>query len=93
MPITRDADYPPENAALFQAMNRAADGHDMLVVLDVAMNFAIAALNNFAREHDMDADVAEQFVRANAENLVKLARSCRNRESKPDDVVVPLVGH
>lgn len=44
MLVTRDPGYAVEAAALFQAFNRCADGHDAQHVLDATINFLICGI-------------------------------------------------
>ena len=44
MPITRDANYPPEMAQLMQAFNMAADGYDTLTVMNASLQMMAAAI-------------------------------------------------
>ena len=90
MPVTRDEDYPAEAAQLFQAFNRCADGHDMLLVLDAAANFWICSMTTYAKANGLDASAAARFARANAEQVLAHFRRDYDRRPQPADVDVKI---
>lgn len=85
MTITRDADYPPEVAALFSAFNGCAEGYASEQVVEAAFNLLVCAINF----HSGAQEPAVAFATELADVLVEHVSDQWTRERDPTDVVVP----
>jgi hypothetical protein len=94
MTVTRDGDFPAEIAHLFQAFNRACDGHTAETVLTASVNMVVAAIN-FIEQGSANGsrDGAVENAGKIAAQLVPLVKAQWDREPSDDEVEVPLHGH
>jgi hypothetical protein len=84
MPVTRDPDVSAEMVVLFQTFNHAAEGHSPRNVLEVAFNFMVAAINQFA----LSDEAAENAAIYLANKLPDEVVAQRHRVPLPTDVEV-----
>jgi hypothetical protein len=88
MPITRDANYPPEMAQLMQAFNMAADGHEPLTVMNATLQMMAAAVGLMAKEQGIGLPDALAYV-DNVAGVIK--REVReNWQRTPNATDVPV---
>lgn len=93
MAITRDPNYPVEAAALFQAFNRCADGHDPEHVLDATINFLICGISYHAKHRNLTEEQVGTWV-AQIMTCVRTGVQNDMLGIKPADAVpVPLEGN
>lgn len=93
MTVTRDPNYPPEAAALFQAFNRCADGHDAQHVLDATINFLICGIAYHAKDRKLDDDQVCAWVGKIASCITKGVQNDILGVKPADAVSVPIGGH
>lgn len=94
MTVTRDADFPAEIAHLFQAFNRACDGHSAEVVLSASVNMVVAAINFIEQSSgECSREGAVEQAERIAAQIVPLVKSQWDRLKSADDVEVPLHGN
>lgn len=93
MPITRDPDYPAEIGHLIQGMNRLANGHSTLHVVEAAANFLIAAIHGHVRQGGQSREVAARLAAHIGERLPADVLEQWDRVPKSTDVDVPMGGN
>lgn len=93
MTVTRDPNYPVEAAALFQAFNRCADGHDAQHVLDATINFLICGIAYHARDRRLTEEKTEAWIAEIAGCISKGVKVDLSGQKPADAVSVPMAGH
>lgn len=90
MTITRDPTFPAETAALFQAFNRCAEGHEPFVVMTAAVNLLVAAIYLIHADMGASKEDAEAYAKMVGDELPTHVTHQWDRKPQETDVAVPL---
>lgn len=88
MPVTREADFPAEAAALVDAFSRCCDNNEVDHVVQAAANFLTMALHSWAKAHGHTLAQAESVGRSVCKSLVADIAVQWNRTPRPTDIAV-----
>lgn len=88
MSITRDPGYPSEYAQLMAAMNKMAEGHDGLCVLNASLQMLSASIQFHVKEHGMSLEEAQEYVSYLAGVLAASVKENYQRQASSSDIAV-----